>query len=42
MFVKLLPEIAQLRMNIKYDTQYKIKDFKLALLKNRYGKLLKM
>ena len=42
MFVKLLPEIAQMRLNIKYDTQYKIKDFKLALLKNRYDKLLKM
>lgn len=37
-----LKEINKLRLNQKFDTQFKVKDFKEKLLLNRYGKLQKL
>ena len=42
MFAKnTLIDFNKFRLNIKFETQYKIPDFKLELLRNKYGKLFK-
>jgi hypothetical protein len=43
MFAKnTLNNFNKFRLNIKFDTQYKLPNFKLELLRNKYGKLFKL